>query len=299
MAVEGAPETIGQIMQMEDDSPIAYNVAVRVTSVMHLVKCRADHMDGAERVVGLKDLPYKDFPACDTKKTQSATLKHVVDIILDVADTFDRESIVALMMVNDYNSLPAPICLKVPIASTYVMNVAILKKPTGSVDVVKHVIFDDPIPTRSAKIILHGSGSLINFGTNTRAGAKPFVYLFHRMGGFQVAQYKLTVGARANRPIERPEDIDAGYDFIMASKRFFTKTNLTVNRFIDKEISREGGPLFGWTVGRVQKSVSDCREADQHAEAETECQGLFSLNGIFASRRANLGQGHVLASEIL
>ena len=60
MAVAGAPETIAQIMELEEDEIIPYDTAVRVTSVLNLVRCRADHFNCDPRAVKLSHLAVQD-----------------------------------------------------------------------------------------------------------------------------------------------------------------------------------------------------------------------------------------------
>ena len=167
------------------------------------------------------------------------------------------------------HSLP---CQKVPIVHLYVMNLNILpgdqdKKCT----VIKHYMFDDDVPARIAKQIIRGTCFMLDYGSNKKAGAKPFMYLMQRMGGYTATFCKLELkNAQAKRKrLESPEDIDAAYDFIALKCPRGNDKNQQA-RWIDKELSNPESPIFTWTLGRIQNAVRNLKEAGSHADNQED-----------------------------
>ena len=73
--VLGAPETLGQQLDMEVDEPISYDMAVRITSALHMSKGKKnDVADTGPRAVTLANLGAKAYPT-----TTARTLKITYD----------------------------------------------------------------------------------------------------------------------------------------------------------------------------------------------------------------------------
>ena len=87
------------------------------------------------------------------------------------------------------------------------------------------------------------------------------------MGGFQVSHFRFKqFGGRA-KEIEKPEDIDAGYDHI---ERYAPRSRAHCKqlRWMDKEVNNPDGPLYQWSIARITSALASLRQCDQQAETE-------------------------------
>ena len=271
MAVAGAPESLKDQLELEDDVPIAYDTAVRVTSQLKVENLKtADYYEMAKRKVPVSSLCVND-PSAGAAKTP---VTHLLDLIFDVEDTFDKQNIVALCKGKSYGQSPAPFCPKEPIAFTFRLNICVLERDgegdPKKIDILKHFIFENKPTLEVALKVIQGHAKLINFGKNKRAGAKQFFYLWHRLGGFQVCDVTIKAHNMHVKELQDEGEVNKGYDHIMKHKHLLTKRGLQLNRWIDIETQREGSPILGWNGGKVRQAWADLKEADCQAEPEHE-----------------------------
>ena len=111
----------------------------------------------------------------------------LVDCISDGQGELDGQAIAALMQENSIAQLPAIIRQQTPIRVPYVMNLCMLKTSGTTCDIIKHFMFGETLTLENAVCIFHGQPLVIDFGRNHRAGVKPFVYMFQRLGSFQIS----------------------------------------------------------------------------------------------------------------
>ena len=89
--------------------------------------------------------------------------------------------------------------------------------------------------------------------------------MMQRMGGYCATHQRLTLNSGKQRTCERPEDIDAGYDWIDDECPRANDKNQQA-RWIDKQLNESDSPIFGWSIGRVEKAIKNLRHAVSHAD---------------------------------
>ena len=144
MQPAGAPQTLAEMYDLEPDENISYDMAIRITSALSMTKLsRPDHVDRPRRQLTPAVLPMKDPPDLSGRKT-GGSCAHMVDIVLSVDDTFDREAVLGLMKVNHYMDLPGVLAPKTTIVFNYKMNLMIQPNASNAnkVDIYKHFIFE-------------------------------------------------------------------------------------------------------------------------------------------------------------
>ena len=269
MAVHGAPETLAQQLGMENDEAISYDLATKITAKLNLKKIRApDWYDMGPRMVKLLDLPVVDPPTDPARRRNGVS--HLLDFCMDVPDLYqDRESIVGLMNVNEVTQLRGVLPPKARVAANYNLNFVILPgNEDGRVNVIKHYVFDGKVAYNVIEVLVQGQPKLINMGQNKRGGFKAFVYLWHRLGGFQVHVWSfLDSENKKAKDLESADQINLGYDWIEenAPKQ---KSSCKQLRWIDIERQRPESPVYGWTAGRISNSIHTLRESGQQADTE-------------------------------
>ena len=212
MACAGAPESLAEVLELETDSPVDFAMVVRMVWVMQVKQLKhPEIIEMPERMVKLEHLPLMDFPI-----GQKPMIKHLVDVVKDEADDFDRENIRALVTQGLYSELPGALRPKTAIAHGYVMNFSLVPTEGGKCDIVKHYVFENSVPGSVAITLAQGHAMMINYGSNKKAGARPFMYMMQRMGGFAAYFFRLEVpgGTSRSKVLEKPDDINAAYDFI-------------------------------------------------------------------------------------
>ncbi|CAK0849154.1 unnamed protein product, partial [Prorocentrum cordatum] len=267
----GAPLTLAQQYEQEEDSPISFELAVKVTGALVCTTIKKpDHHDGPRRAIQPAHLPLMD-ELTSRSKPGTLSVTHLVDVCLDVDDVFDKVAVLGLMQNHEYLQLPSVLSPKSVIAFNYHMNLCMLPTENNKVEVFKHFVFDGKPTLEIARRACQGDAILVNFGANKRAGPSAFIYLFQRMGGFQVTYhtFKTKSGKRSDK-METAQQISDGYDFIEKNKHFFVKRKLMMRRWIDTETQREESQIFGWNVGRVLAAVKDLKDADAQAAPEEE-----------------------------
>ena len=134
-------------------------------------------------------------------------MQHLLDFILNVEEGVvdDTAMINGLMKTHRLAEPPSILQPKGPVAHNFVMNLAIVPgERAGRVHVLKHFVFEDKPPLSVALAVVQGHAKLINMGTNKRAGVRPFMYMWQRVGGFQVSHFRFKqFGGRA-------KEIEAG-----------------------------------------------------------------------------------------
>ncbi|CAK0886732.1 unnamed protein product [Prorocentrum cordatum] len=267
----GAPLTLAQQYEQEEDCAISFELAVKVTGALVCATIKKpDHHDGPRRAIQPAHLPLMD-ELTSRSKPGTLTVTHLVDVCLNVDDMFDRVAVLGLMQNHEYLQLPGVLSPKAVIAFNFHMNLCILPAENNKVEVFKHFVFDGKPPLEVARRVCQGDAILVNFGANKRVGPLAFIYLFQRMGGFQVTYhtFKTKSGKRCDN-LETPQQISDGYDFIEKNKHFFTKRGCKMRRWVDTETQREESPIFGWNVGRVLAAIKDLKDADAQAAPEEE-----------------------------
>ena len=272
MAALGAPESLAEMLEIEEDTPVDFAMVLKIVHGMVAKKLQRPEIADVEvRSVKIENLPLTDVPGPGERAKKS--IMHLVEVLKGIDDDFDRDSIAALIVQNEPMKLPSVLCPKKAIVHPFVMNFNIipLEKSEGSAakcDIIKHYVFDNPVPMQVAMEMLHGQPLVINYGSNKKAGAKPFMYLMQRMGGFTAHYYRMTVpGPGAKRTVEKPEDIDAGYDWIEDECPRSNDKNQQA-RWIDKQLNNADSPIWGWQIGRVEKAIRNLRDAAGHAESQ-------------------------------
>ena len=117
----------------------------------------------------------------------SSLVTHIIDCITDWEGELDDSRLIELMQRQAIADLPEIIQPKQAPTIPYMMNLCILKKGGGKLDIYKHFIIPDRLRLQDAIRVAHGHPYLVDFRGNTRAGIKPFIYMFQRLGGLQIA----------------------------------------------------------------------------------------------------------------
>jgi hypothetical protein len=272
MACAGAPESLAEVLELETDSPVDFAMVVRMVWVMQVKQLKhPEIIEMPERMVKLEHLPLMDFPI-----GQKPMIKHLVDVVKDEADDFDRENIRALVTQGLYSELPGVLRPKTAIAHGYVMNFSLVPTEGGKCDIVKHYVFENSVPGSVAITLAQGHAMMINYGSNKKAGARPFMYMMQRMGGFAAYFFRLEVpgGTSRSKVLEKPDDINAAYDFIDDMAPRENNKNQQA-RWIDTQLNDPKSPIFSWTVGRIQNALRNLKEGGQHAESQEEYPLFF------------------------
>ena len=268
--------SLAEQLELEDGAPtpVDYSMVVKVVTPMIAKSLkRPEIADGPVRNVRVEDLPLQPTP--QPAERAKRTVMHMVDTILDIPDTFDREDVSALLLQGAVMSLPGKLAPKKASAHPYKMNLAIIPRTVAEgapprCDVLKHFVFDSSIPMDAAMELCQGTEMLINYGTYKKVGARPFMYLFQRMGGYIAHHFRIQIPSTKKTTLERPEDIDAGYDWIDDECPRSNDKNQQ-SRWIDKELNDADSPIFGWSIGRVDKACKNLKEAVGHADTIEEC----------------------------
>ena len=161
MACAGAPESLAEVLELETDSPVDFAMVVRMVWVMQVKQLKhPEIIEMPERMVKLEHLPLMDFPI-----GQKPMIKHLVDVVKDEADDFDRENIRALVTQGLYSELPGALRPKTAIAHGYVMNFSLVPTEGGKCDIVKHYVFENSVPGAVATMLAQGHPMMINCGS--------------------------------------------------------------------------------------------------------------------------------------
>ena len=285
MAAVGAPMSLAEQLELEmdDPTPVDYPQVVRIVTPMIAKSLkRPEVADGPVRNVKMEHMPL-DHPPQPAERVKK-TVMHIVDVLKLLEDVFDRDDISALLLQGVVMQLPGKLAPKKASAHPYKMNLSIVPNEAVegeplTVDIVKHLVFDGPIPMDDAISLCQGLPMLITFGTYKKVGARPFMYLHQRMGGYIAHQYRLQLPGTKKANLERPDDIDAGYDWIDDECPRQNDKNQQ-SRWIDKELNDSDSPIFGWHGGRVEKAIRNLREAVGHADTSL-------MPNLFAGRLRN------------
>ena len=265
MSCAGAPQTLADVLEIEEDKPFDFASILKVVHGMQMKKLKQpDFADGPVRLIRIPQLPLKP-----TSGVTKGTVQHFVDVIMNAGDTFDRAGVQSLLMQEDYVSLPAPLCPKKAIAHKFLLSLNIIPTRGGKCDIVKHYVFEGFVPVQVAEEIVQGVGHQIDYGSNKKAGAKPFIYMMQRMGGFAGHYVTLEFMNKSakQKMLESPEDIDAGYDWI-DDKCPRSNSHNEQARWVDKQMNQPSSPIFGWTQARIMNGIRNLRDAAHHAEAQ-------------------------------
>ena len=220
MAALGAPQSLAESLGVEWDTKVTYTTACcLVAGLAKTQKLSAPEVfDRAVGATNLLDLPMKQFDS------RASKVVHMVDVIKDYEGDIDKEAVKDLVLQNNLADLPTPLCPKAECVIPFTMDVCITPAPDGKRDVYKHFVFDSPIKVSLANELVHGETLLIDWGANQKAGPKAFLYLWHRLGGFQVSHWTFQK-EDTEKSTKTPNDIDAAYD-LMATAPTTHKNNM-------------------------------------------------------------------------
>ena len=262
----GAPETLAEQLEIEKGgNPIDYDLASKIVGALRVKKLLVpDTSDPRPPLCNFVDLPVKTVDPWQDKHNAI----HFLDVILGFEGLVDHDKIKGLMLQNKVGDLGVPFSPKAAIAVPFAMNLCILKKEDGTHDIYKHFILEERLLIEQIKTVIHGDLLLINFGSNKRAGAKPFVYMWQRLGGHQYHYLRLgnAVGG-SKKDLESEDAIDRGYDYINLECPRRNNNNQQA-RWLDKQLNNPDSPIFGWATGRVLSAIRNLKEGAQHAESE-------------------------------
>ena len=269
MAAVGAPQSLAESLGVEWDTKVTYTTACcLVAGLAKTQKLSAPEVfDRAVGATNLLDLPMKQFDS------RASKVVHMVDVIKDYEGDIDKEAVKDLMLQNNLADLPAPLCPKAECVIPFTMDVCLIPAPDGKLDVYKHFVFDSPIKVSLAKELMHGETLLIDWGANQKAGPKAFLYLWHRLGGFQVNHWTFQK-EDTEKSTKTPNDIDAAYD-LMATAPTTHKNNMQA-RWIMKEINDPESPLYRWLKTDIREGISNLRSSQITAETEEHYPIYFS-----------------------
>ena len=264
----------------EPDEKISHAAAEKVVANLHLNKLAEPQWCN----IPARTIRFCDLPTRPPAANQRALVSHLLDVCIGVDDVYaDKDAIAQKMISGEVAELPGVLPPKAAIEQAFAMNIAIVPSTSapGKVDVLKHFVFDDKVQQNVANGVLHGEGKWVEFGSNKRTGIKPFMYMWQRMGGFQVHFWSIARASATAKPLEEPDAINAGYDYIVkyAPSR---KGNCAQQRWVDIERQRIDSHIFGWSVGRITAAIASMRSADQQAGTVEEFPILFQhLSGWF------------------
>ena len=174
------------------------------------------------------------------------TLTHLIDVIKNHKGDFNFDDVAALLKQRSFSDLPSVLKPKKAIAHGYVMNMNIIQTSDGLFDIIQNYMFDSQDPHAVAFQIAQGQPLLIEFPSNKKVGAKPFIYMMQRLGGFAAsfARLKWEIKTTKKNMLEKPEDIDAGYDFLDAACPRANDKNQQA-RWIDKQLNDPDSKVYG------------------------------------------------------
>ena len=165
MPVAGAPETIADLLEMEQDEvPDMANVVKIVIAMQCKTTEKLDLVEVPARKIKTAHLPLS-FAA----DKQTGSTIHIVDIFMDETDDFDRDEVTSKLTQQTWADLPGCLKPKEAIVNKYVMNLNIIPQPShghvlnGKCTVVKHFVFESQTPLALAKKLVQGTGFLLNY----------------------------------------------------------------------------------------------------------------------------------------
>ena len=208
-------ESLAEALSKEGNDQLTYDSALRAVSKLDSWKMDSpDFATFDKRVVEFKDLPLKLAHSRPTKLT------HIVDVVEDMDDNVDRGAIQELMANRGLVDWPAPFGPRAPPPSACRTNVCLQPTTPGKCNLYKHLVFEEKIDSKFVDHLCHGKVYYVDFGSNTRSGAKPFMHLWQRLHGFHAHYFRFGTDLnKGSKPLELPEDIDRAYTTSSRSTR--------------------------------------------------------------------------------
>ena len=157
--------TLGEMLDIEPDQKVDLAAIIKIVVAMTSKKLQRPEIDFRPvRAVKLLDLPCKP-PMGATPKT----VMHMVDIHKNIDVEWDQDDIGAYLIQKEIMKLPEQLRPARPTVHAYSFNFNIIPHEgtnclAGKVDIIKHFIFDAPIPYEDAKALCSGQEMLIDFG---------------------------------------------------------------------------------------------------------------------------------------
>ncbi len=153
MACAGAPESLANMLEIEDDCPLDYAMVCKTCYAMKVkVEKEADIARSAPRSVKIEHL-HMSFPQGNQLKQ---TLTHLIDVIKNHKGDFNFDDVAALLKQRSFSDLPSVLKPEKAIAHGYVMNMNIIQTSDGVFDIIKHYMFDSQVPHAVAFQIAQG-----------------------------------------------------------------------------------------------------------------------------------------------
>ena len=248
---------LGEQLGAEPTANVTFEEACVYSTQMNIIKTD-DPIVSAKLpgIVKLADMPFKDASG-------ATHLKHFIDIITDYTGDFDLAEVTSLAKQRRYADLPLPLRSKITVEKTHTMNLIVLQNTAAGngTDPVPWIIlrmysFEERIPLELVKKMCHGIVHQIDYGSNFRSGSKAVLYMWERMGGYQVRHQTLrTEGPKKQRA---QSELMKGFDHIKEAAA--DMSGPSDNKFViwtECQISDEASPVFGWDRGLVMSSLKN------------------------------------------
>ena len=154
----------------------------------------ADWASSTRQKCVFESLPVKDQMFEDLR----GNINHLIDRIEDWEGEFDENRLVSLMQQGMLAELPEIFRPMSAIEIPYQMNLCVLPKGGAKFDIFKHFMFERcTMKLGDALPMVRGQPYLVDFQGNRRAGVKPFIYMFQRLGGLQISSVRVLLRPHA------------------------------------------------------------------------------------------------------
>ena len=188
------PKSLAKELADDEDmtaSTLSHEEAVQATASKIWTKTPiADWASSTQRKCSFGDLSLKILTPenlCFDAHTRHH-VSHCIDRITDWEGELDEETLVRLMQQGAFADLPEVIRPKKAINAPFLLNLCILPKGGAKFDIYKHFMFErNKVKLGDAPQMCRGQPYLIDLKGNKASGAKPFIYMFQRLGGLQIS----------------------------------------------------------------------------------------------------------------
>ena len=235
------------------------------------------HLQGGSRKLPspiTQDMPIGETGVDDLNMTplegsRQVHTRHLVDIVDDLPEDINWGVICNCMKRGDMDGMSAPFSPKAALPTPFCMQLILTTVKSGDdafkMRLVKHFVFEDPVPVVSAGAIGHGQTMLPNFGTNPRGGPRALQFLLDRLGGCQVRYYSFEKAASG--PMVGGETIDNAYDFILEKAPRSEDTTLHQSRWVKKQLNNAESPIViaGLNESDIWSAIKKIREMEVQA----------------------------------
>ena len=210
-----------------------------------------------------------DWPLKGSTTTGSPT-NHIFDVIRYEGVLADLQELFPKFETDDYESFPFPFSPARPTGGSISMDVFVIPEQMPNVfKIVKHFrSLGQRMPRAVAVALCRGQAYVLDTrGANAKAILKALEMLLENYSGQQVRYSKLVLSHLPRTQIE-PNAIDAGYDYIMRESPV-TSEGLARLRWIAKEVSDEGSPIYGWKKADVKEAIDTLHREGSLAKTQS------------------------------